>query len=771
MKKGLLLLFLFLSIETYAQAPPGMYPPIKICDDATADGISTFDLTQALPIILDGLDPAIHTISFYPSDTDALNDTNMIATPNAYINSIPYTQTIGVRIVNTALNEVHLAGMEIIVNPLPIAHTASLYFCDPFELAIYYLPNANAEITNGNTSSIVTYYATLANAQAATNPLQDGYNPTHNPGTDILYARVENPETHCATITTLAVNTNNCGSTCPAPINLTASNVTDTSFSLNWTTLAGSVGYSMVCLVPQGSPPSDTGVIASTAPSPFLITGLSPNTCYSAYVKTACTPTSTSEWSEPLTICMPNCANAGSCPEALVLNAFSDLNNNNIKDSGEPNFNHGNFVYQINASDTDLYGAVNNGNYYIFDSNPANSYTLHFAVNSDLTSYFTSSYTANNITLPVGSGITYLYFPIHNVQPFEDAIVQLFPEGAPPRPGFIYTLEGYYWNQGLNTIPNGTLTFTKDPLTTISSVSILGATQTPTGFTYNFTNLEPGVYHHFTIALQIPTIPTIAIGDYIHSIIQLQTAIDANTANNTQSYNQMVVGSYDPNEKSESHGGKIGLDNFTNNDYLYYTITFENTGTANASFIRVEDTLDPRLDETTFEMLTASHTVNSKREGNQLTWHFFDINLPPTVSSPNESHGAVTFKIKPKAGFAVGDIIPNEASIYFDYNPAIVTNTCNTEFFATLSAASFSESQVNVFPNPSQSSIQISIPSSTETMAQIRICDVLGKTVKLITNLNANSMQLDVSSLEKGVYLLVVTSQSQQKIIKKLIRN
>ena len=97
---------------------------------------------------------------------------------------------------------------------------------------------------------------------------------------------------------------------------------------------------------------------------------------------------------------------------------------------------------------------------------------------------------------------------------------------------------------------------------------------------------------------------------------------------------------------------------FTSNDYLYYTIRFENTGTANAEFIRVEDVLNTDLDEATFEMLDASHAVNTRRENNELTWHFYNIDLPPTVTHPNESHGYVHFRIKPKAGYALGDAIP-----------------------------------------------------------------------------------------------------------------
>ena len=72
-----------------------------------------------------------------------------------------------------------------------------------------------------------------------------------------------------------------------------------------------------------------------------------------------------------------------------------------------------------------------------------------------------------------------------------------------------------------------------------------------------------------------------------------------------------------------------------------------------------------------------------RKINNKLIWNFYDINLPPTISDPILSHGFVQFKVKPVSGFSVGTIIPNTADIYFDYNPAIVTNTFETDFVET----------------------------------------------------------------------------------------
>ena len=553
---------------------------------------------------------------------------------------------------------------------------------------------------------------------------------------------------------------------CDPPTALTVTSITNTSAVLNWANPSGASQWE-VLIVPQGSPeptPNSFGILANV--SPYIVTGLLQDQCYTAYIRTLCPIPS--EWSNAVSFCMYNCENNASCAESLVLIAFIDTNANGIKDIGEVNFNYGNFVYQVNDSGANMFGNSNNGSYYIFDSNPSNSYDISFAVNSQLTSYYSSSVTHNNVTLPNGSGATTLYFPIVNVQPHVDAQVSLYPSGQ-PRPGFTYNNIIYYQNNGTQTIANGTLTFTKDSHLSISAISQAGTTPTSTGFTYDFTNLAPFEVRYIYLNLAVATIPTVNLGDLVTNTVTVQINNDADLTNNAATLSQIVVGSYDPNDKSESHGGRIGLDTFTNNDYLYYTINFENTGTASAEFIRLEDTLDAALDESTFEMINASHTVNTKREGNQLIWHFYTINLPPTITNPNESHGFVHFRIKPKTGYAVGHNIPNTASIYFDYNPAIVTNTFNTEFFQTLVNGQFSINNISLFPNPANNSVQINLQNTSETIATILINDILGKNIKTITNVSSNQNTIDVSSLSQGIYFVTITTENNLKLVKKLV--
>ncbi|MGC4040528.1 MAG: T9SS type A sorting domain-containing protein [Flavobacterium sp.] len=767
MKK--LLLFLLFTISASAQFA-ATYPPFEVCDDNN-DQFAVFDLSSMIPMILSGENPNNYTVTFHQTLTDAHANAAAIVPLNAYVNIAPAVQTLYIRITNNTTAEYNLATINLRVLPRPTANPASLFFCDMMELAIYNLHNADNEILGGAVANWVTYHETLMDAETGANPIADGIYIPLVTGQQILYARVSGPS-GCFNITTLTLNTHNCVA-CPAPTNLMATNISDTSITLTWNAVPGSIGmiFYNILVVPFGSPeptPATQGsYTALPTNNPFTISNLVPGQCYSVYIRSYCDSTNFSEWSAPLNTCFIDCAQSGQCAEVVVLNAFLDNNNNGIKDNDEANFNYGNFVYQVNNSGNDVYGYSNNGLYNIFDTDPANSYDIRFEVNDDLNAYYGSTVTHENVTLPDGSGANYLYFPVTVLQQHTDAQISITPLGQ-PRPGFNYSLAIYYRNGGTQTIPSGTITFTKGSNVSIATVFQSGAIVTPDGFTYNFTNLGPFEGRYIQVALTVPTIPTVSLGELVANSVSIQTDNDTDTSNDIAHIIQSIVGSYDPNDKSEAHGGKIVHSEFGSNDYLYYTIQFENTGTASAEFIRIEDVLDAQLDESSFEMINASHNVNTKRDGNLLTWHFYDVNLPPTVTHPVESHGYITFRIKPKAGFAIGDIIPNAASIYFDYNPPIVTEPYNTEFVQSMGNPAFDANTILMYPNPTADRVTIS-SNSIEKITAVSIYEVTGKKIHTSKNEALSTVNIDISRFSKGIYLVEITSESNLKLIKKLI--
>ncbi len=148
------------------------------------------------------------------------------------------------------------------------------------------------------------------------------------------------------------------------------------------------------------------------------------------------------------------------------------------------------------------------------------------------------------------------------------------------------------------------------------------------------------------------------------------TTGDYNPSNNTLSYCFPVVASLDPNEK-EVYPPQID----SANQWLTYTIRFQNTGTATAVNIRIVDTLNSRLDVSTFQLLAYSATNLTQISGNVVIFNFPNIILPDSATSDSASRGFVQYKIKVKNGLVRGNTIGNQASIYFDLNSPVATNT------------------------------------------------------------------------------------------------
>ena len=445
--------------------------------------------------------------------------------------------------------------------------------------------------------------------------------------------------------------------------------------------------------------------------------------------------------------------------DGIRLVVFIDANTNNIQDAGEPIYSQGNFNYQLNGgAPINTWGNTSNG-YVIYENNAANVFNLNFVNNNTLAfNLVTASYT--NVSVAAGSGITTYYFPL-TANVFTDASVSLYNYSFPPRPGFTYLNRVYFQNSGSQNIPAGTVTFTKDSNLTILS-TYPPTTATATGFTYDFTNLAAGTDGYIDVTMQVPTIPTISLGTNVVNTASIAVASDALAANNNANLTQTVVGSYDPNDKTESHGEKILFSSFNANEYLNYTIQFENTGTANAVNVRVTDVLDARLDETSIRMVKASNSNVVKRVGNTVTWNFDAIELPPSVANTQIGHGFINFKIKPKAGFAIGDIIVNKANIYFDFNPAIITNECKTEFVAALSNDNFAFNDFSFYPNPVTNVLTV---SNNSVIDSVTISSVLGQNV-LTSKINDIQSTIDLSTLTSGIYIAEFLSNGAAKRIK-----
>ncbi len=140
-----------------------------------------------------------------------------------------------------------------------------------------------------------------------------------------------------------------------------------------------------------------------------------------------------------------------------------------------------------------------------------------------------------------------------------------------------------------------------------------------------------------------------------------------------------MVSSWDPNEKTGPSG--YGEDNYLKDAGTFtYNISFENKKEATAPAYKIEilDTLSNLFDPETVEFRSTSHSESNdwtvERDGNILRWYVEGIELPPNATPP-EGEGYVSFSVKLNAGVESGEIIENRATIVFDENAPITTNT------------------------------------------------------------------------------------------------
>ncbi|HEX8270037.1 MAG TPA: T9SS type A sorting domain-containing protein [Flavobacterium sp.] len=456
--------------------------------------------------------------------------------------------------------------------------------------------------------------------------------------------------------------------------------------------------------------------------------------------------------------------------DTIILVAFFDENANGVMDINEVAFNQGVFSYQINNTVNNSAIYTTSGNYQIVVSDNSNTYTFSYQIYPELLEYFELAVSAvyNNIIIPSGTGSQTFYFPIQGL-PVNDVGIAFASTGG-LQPGQSFMNRIIYYNNG-TSIASGTLSFSKDPKLTITSISQAETTATSNGFIYNFTDLDPLETRTIDVIMSVPTLPGVSLGEILSNSASISGPIgDININNNNSLLNSMVSGSYDPNDVIESHGPQIPISQFSSDDYLYYTIRFQNSGNADALIVRVENALDAQLNPESVRMLTSSHNYVMTQNGNQLTWQFDNINLPPQSQNNLGSNGYILYKVKPAAGYAVGDIIPNTANIFFDFNPAIVTNTFNTEFVNALAVPNFLGSEMTVYPNPANSAVNVSMRSSADLIQTILITDLLGKQI-IDTQVNASDATIDVSSLSKGLYIIQINTDSNNRQVRKLIIN
>ena len=186
-----------------------------ICDDDD-DGFNQFDFNTVMtPQILGTQNPADYVLTYHVTQAQAETGANPIVNTGNYTNQ-SNPQTIYIRLESNINGCVSLGEFEIRVEfPPVIVQPTALSICDELDAnyyenndqyAVFDLTVKNDEITGGVGSWTVTYYETLADAQADTNAIPDPtmYQNT-DPGAQTVHVRVTDNDTGCFSLTTLTI--------------------------------------------------------------------------------------------------------------------------------------------------------------------------------------------------------------------------------------------------------------------------------------------------------------------------------------------------------------------------------------------------------------------------------------------------------------------------------------------------------------------------------------------------------------------------------------
>ncbi|MBK7408884.1 MAG: hypothetical protein IPJ40_12995 [Saprospirales bacterium] len=229
---------------------------------------------------------------------------------------------------------------------------------------------------------------------------------------------------------------------------------------------------------------------------------------------------------------------------------------------------------------------------------------------------------------------------------------------------------------------------------------------------------------------------------------------------------QENLGSLDPNDKSAFPVGYRETHQITPETRLEYKVRFQNTGTDTAFIVIIRDTLSEWLDPASIRLQATSHpcdlqVLNDRR----LVIHFPDILLPDSTTNEAASNGFVQFSIDQLPGNPIGEVIDNQASIYFDYNLPVITNevfhTIGVDFVQDVSSANevvHSLRRLTVSPNPSDGPVHIQLSGAMN--GQVILCDLGGRQLLKLPFQNGEAL-LEKGALAAGLYWAVLKVESK----------
>jgi uncharacterized repeat protein (TIGR01451 family) len=343
---------------------------------------------------------------------------------------------------------------------------------------------------------------------------------------------------------------------------------------------------------------------------------------------------------------------------------------------------------------------------------------------------------------------------------------------TPARPGFQTALHVGVQHATLGATGNLTITLTFDPVLTYVSATPTPLSVVGNTITWNTAQLTSFAFRSVGALFQVPADVGLIGTDLLSSATVSIQQPEVDLTNNSATHSRTITGSYDPNAKevSTSSGFSDELYVIDEDEWLDYTIQFQNTGTDTAFFVVITDTLPSTLDPLTFRLGARSHPCSVDMLGQGvLRFAFPNILLPDSNVNEPRSHGFVSFRIQPRLPIAPGTEITNVANIYFDYNPPIITepSVLVAEFSTGVGDLADSPGML-LMPNPTDGMLVVHVEEEG-VAGRLRLLSMDGR-MMLDQRMNGHRTELDLTELGAAMYLLEWTDQQGMRRVMTVIR-
>ncbi|UII19758.1 FG-GAP-like repeat-containing protein [Fulvivirga ligni] len=306
-----------------------------------------------------------------------------------------------------------------------------------------------------------------------------------------------------------------------------------------------------------------------------------------------------------------------------------------------------------------------------------------------------------------------------------------------------------YKNLGVGVAENVSIQVNFPDAIEVKSSSISWSSKVNNVYTWDIGSMNP--FEEGVIEVVSRTGLESNVGEFLTTNFTIATSsTECDATNNSYSDNTEVVGAIDPNDILVSDVKINRLDR-----PLTYVIRFQNIGSYHATFVKIQDHISNNLDLSTMKVVGSSHDITEiKTVGRNITWFFNNINLPDSTSDNAGSQGFVKYEIHPSQNLVHGDTIFNDASIVFDYEAPLITNTVHTVYHNPAKRI------INVYPNPvSSHETVIHFEGDMTYPYDLTIYNSLGVKLVQMKGVDDYKVNLQSANLQPGSYVYQLHDQ------------